>query len=138
MLRIAFATDNRSTVNQHFGATRGFAIYALDEHHAQLVELVEFPADGMDGNEDKLASRIQALSGCAAVYCLAIGASAVNQLVTAGVQPVRIDGAAPIEPLLKSIRHALRMGGMPRIDKSGKQGKDDARFARMAEENWEE
>lgn len=138
MLKVAFASDDRTLVNQHFGAALGFAIYAFDEEQAQLVELVEFPAADMDGNESKLPARIQALAGCAAVYCLAIGASAVNQLLAAGVQPVRLDEATPIAPLLTSIRQAMSVGGIPWIDKGRKQDKDEARFERMAEENWEE
>ncbi len=138
MLKVAFASDDRATVNQHFGAALGFAIYALDEEQAQLVELVEFPAENMDGNENKLPARIQALAGCAAVYCLAIGGSAVKQLLAAGVQPIRLDNAASIDALLATIRLGLKQGGVPWIDRGRKQGKDEARFERMAEENWEE
>jgi len=138
MLRVAFASDDRASVNQHFGAALGFAIYALGAEQAQLVELLEFPAESMDGNENKLPARIRALAGCAAVYCLAIGASAVKQLLAAGVQPVRLDETTPIAPLLKSIRLALVAGGIPWIDKSRRRSGDEARFARMADESWEE
>ena len=138
MLKVAFASDDRATVNQHFGAALGFAIYAFDDEQAQLVELLEFPAEGMDGNENKLPARIQALAGCAAMYCLAIGASAVKQLLATGVQPVRLDQATPIAALLTAIRQALTVGGIPWIDKGRKPVRDAARFARMAEENWEE
>jgi nitrogen fixation protein NifX len=138
VLKVAFASDDRTLVNQHFGAAQGFAIYAFDEDQAQLAELVEFPVENMDRNEDKLPARIQALAGCAAVYCLAIGASAVKQLLAAGVQPVRLDEATPFAPLLTSIRQAISAGGIPWIDRWRKLGKDAARFERMAAENWEE
>jgi nitrogen fixation protein NifX len=138
MLKVAFASDDRTQVNQHFGAALGFVIYAFDEDQAQLAELVEFPAENMDRNEDKLPARIQALAGCAAVYCLAIGASAVKQLLAAGVQPVRLDEATPIAPLLTPIRQAIRAGGIPWIDRWRKQTKDVSRFERMAAESWEE
>ena len=138
VMKVAFASDDRTLVNQHFGAALGFAIYAFDEDQAQLSELVEFPAENMDGNESKLPTRIQALAGCAAVYCLAIGASAVKQLLAAGVQPVRLDEETPIASLLTSIRQAMSVGGSPWIDRWRKQGKDVSRFERMAEENWEE
>ena len=67
MLRVAFASADRVTVDQHFGAAVGFVIYALDDERAQLVELAEFPPESMDGNESKLPAKIAALSGCAAV-----------------------------------------------------------------------
>ena len=138
MLRVAFASDDRATVNQHFGAALGFAIYAVDHDQAQLVELVEFAAEDMDGNENKLPARIAALAGCAAVYCLAVGASAVRQLLAAGVQPLRLEQATEIDPLLARIRLALQEGGVAWIDKHIKQSRNEERFSRMAEENWEE
>lgn len=138
MLKLAFASNDRSTVNQHFGAAVGFAIYALDGERWQLVELAEFPQETMDGNETKLPARIAALTGCAAVYCLAAGGSAVKQLLAAGVQPIRLDDETPIEPLLKQISAAIRDGGIPWVDKALRRDDGASRFARMAEEGWEE
>lgn len=62
-----------------FGAAEGFAVYALDGERAQLAEIVEFPPAAMDANEGRLAARGPSLMGCAAVYCLAADASAVEQ-----------------------------------------------------------
>jgi nitrogen fixation protein NifX len=136
VLRVAFATDDRTTVNQHFGATVGFAIYALDGERWQLVELAEFPPQSMDGNETKLPAKIAALAGCAAVYCLAAGGSAVKQLLAAGVQPMRLDEGERIEPLLKQISGAIKDSGIPWVDKALR--KDAGRFERMAADGWEE
>lgn len=138
MLKVAFASDDRATVNQHFGAAVGFAIYALDGERWQLVELAEFPPETMDGNETKLPAKIAALAGCAAVYCLAAGGSAVKQLLAAGVQPMRLDDETPIEPLLKQISAAIKDGGIPWVDKALRKDGDAARFDRMAQEAWEE
>jgi len=139
MLKVAFASNDRETINQHFGATEGFVIYSLDEARAQLLEVIEFPPETMDGNENKLPSKIQTLSGCAAVYCLAAGASAVRQLLAAGVQPIRLDDEEPIEPTLNQLRRAIKDGGIPWVDKAvKKQTGDDSRFDKMAEEGWEE
>lgn len=141
MLKVAFASNDRATVNQHFGATEGFAIYSLDAERAQLIQLAEFPPENMDGNENKLPVKIAALAGCAAVYCLAAGASAVKQLLAAGIQPVRLDDELAIEPLLKQISQAIREGGIAWVDKAIRKetdAKDASRFDRMAEESWEE
>jgi len=139
MLKVAFASDDHTTVNQHFGAAVGFAVFALDSERWQLVGLAEFPSETMDGNEDKLPAKIAALSGCAAVYCLAAGGSAVKQLLAAGVQPIRVDAETAIEVLLSQIRGAIRTGGIPWVDKAVSRPRaDSSRFDRMAEENWEE
>lgn len=138
MLKVAFATDDRARVNQHFGAALGFAIYALDGERAKLVQVAEFAEESMDGNENKLPAKIEALSGCAAVYCLAVGGSAVRQLLAQGIQPIRLDDEAGIEGLLGELRRAIRDGGIPWVDKALKRDKDDRRFDRMAEEGWQE
>lgn len=138
MLKVAFATNDRARVNQHFGAALGFAIYALDGERAKLVSVAEFAEESMDGNEDKLPAKIAALDGCAAVYCLAVGGSAVRQLLAAGVQPVRVEEGTSIEHLLGELLKAVRDGGVPWIDKALKRGADAGRFDRMAEEGWQE
>lgn len=138
MLRVAFASDDRATVNQHFGAAAGFAIYALDGERAQLVEVAEFAPEAMDGNETRLPARIATLAGCCAVYCLGVGASAVKQLLAAGIQPIRLDDDGAIEPLLKQINRAIRHGGILWIDKALRRHDDASRFERMAVDGWEE
>lgn len=140
MLKVAFASTDRATVNQHFGAAEGFVIYTLDGERARLVEVTEFAAESMDGNENKLPAKVQALAGCAAVYCLAAGASAVRQLLAAGVQPMRLDNEEPIEPILDRLRTAIRDGGIAWVDKAtrSRRGEDDGRFDRMADEGWQE
>ncbi len=137
MLKVAFATQDRLSVNQHFGASSGFAIYAIDEARSRLVQVAEFPAESMNGNEDKLAERIASLSGCAAVYCLAVGGSAVRQLLASGIQPVRLDEETGIDSLLVQLRKAIRDGGVAWIDKHVRREGSD-RFDRMAEEGWQE
>ena len=137
-LKIAFATSDRILVDQHFGAAAGFAIYAVDGEHARLIEATEYPRESMDGNEDKLASRIAALTGCAAVYCLAVGGSAVRQLLASGVQPVRLENACAIDALLLELRRAINVGGVAWVDQRVKREAPASRFDRMAEEGWQE
>lgn len=138
MFKVAFATSDRVSVNQHFGASAGFAIYAVDGERSRLVEVAEYPAESMDGNENKLAERISALADCAAVYCLAVGGSAVRQLLASGVQPVRLEDACAIDALLLELRRAINVGGVAWVDQRVKREAPASRFERMAEEGWQE
>ena len=145
MLQVAFATDDRVRVNQHFGASLGFAIYALDGERSRLVSVAEFAEETMSGGDgesgsshSKLPAKIAALSGCAAVYCLAVGGSAVRQLVASGVQPIRLEEDTTIERLLGELQKAVRDGGVPWVEKALGRNKDASRFDRMAEEGWQE
>lgn len=153
MLKVAFATSDRVTVDQHFGASAGFAIHAVDAERARLVEVAEFPEESMDGggneisaeanadmgrSHNKLADKVSALTGCAAVYCLAVGGSAVRQLLAAGVQPIRLEEKTGIDVLLSDVRRAVREGGVAWIDRAFCRAGDLSRFDRMAEEGWQE
>lgn len=138
MLKVAFASKDRTTVDQHFGAAEGFVIYAVDAAHARLITVAEFAPEGMDGNENKLAARIETLAGCTAVFCLAVGGSAVRQLMAAGILPLRLDEPAAIDGLLASVRAGIEHGGIPWIDKALHRHEDASRFERMAEEGWQE
>lgn len=139
MLRVAFASNDRSTVNQHFGAAEGFAVYSVDGERARLVEIVEFPPAAMEDNEGRLPARVASLAGCAAVYCLAAGASAVKQLLAVGVQPIRLDDEATIDVLLQQLSRAISSGGTAWVDKAiRRQAGDSTRFDRMLDEGWDE
>lgn len=140
-LKIAFASSDRKQVDQHFGAAEAFCVYQLSEDEAKLVEVVEFSDSdvAMDGHEGKLAGKIGLLAGCAAVYCNAVGASAIKQLLAAGIQPMKVEEGAVIDELLCGLNQAML--GMPPawMAKSlKKQTPAGDRFAAMEDEGWSE
>lgn len=139
-IRIAFASADRLRVDQHFGAAEGFVVYevSLDKKNsATLVGVGQFPGTAMDGNESKLAAKVDFLAGCAAVFVLAIGASAIQQLLAKGIQPIRIAGIDSIEALLADIVQAMKSGGVHWIERAlAAQIRPADRFAAMEEEGW--
>ena len=110
LLKVAFASADRETVDQHFGSSRSFAIYGVNPERVRLLSVAEFEDAEQDGNEDKLASKLALLDGCIAVYCRACGASAVRQLMAAGIQPVKVAESSRIDELLEALQGELRAG----------------------------
>jgi nitrogen fixation protein NifX len=106
-VKIAFATSDRRAVNQHFGAAGAFAIYELGEKESRLVEVAEFIETAMDGHEGKLAAKVDLLGDCAAVYCNAVGASAIQQLLAKSIQPMRVEEGVLIDELLQGLQKNL-------------------------------
>lgn len=138
MIRVAFASSDRLRVDQHFGAAEGFAIFDVTPEKGTLVAVGEFAAEAMDGNEGKLAAKVDFLAGCAAVYVLAIGASAIKQLVAKGIQPIRVTETDAVDALLAEISAAMRAGGVAWIDRAlAATAKSDERFLAMEAEGWE-
>src|ERR1035437_9691680 len=98
------------------------------------MEVAEFIETAMDGHEGKLAAKVELLDGCAAVYCNAVGASAIQQLLAKGIQPMRVDEGAAIDGLLS----CLQMQSEPPLwlVKHMKKQADADRFA--DDEEWQE
>lgn len=139
-VKIAFASNDRRMVNQHFGAAEAFAIYEMGDTDARLVEVAEFPEmsseTAMDGHEGKLAAKIELLEGCAAVYCNAAGASAIQRLLAKGIQPMRVDEGSLIEELLACLQKSMSSEPPVWLTKHLKKQQSANRFA--DEEEWQE
>lgn len=138
LLKVAFATSDRVNVDQHFGSAASFAIYGVNMDEARLFNVVEFGALAQDGNEDKLASKLELLEGCIAVYCRACGASALRQLLAIGVQPVKVPEGATIAQMLAALQQEMREGPSSWLAKAIRrsQRSSGGRFDAMEMEGW--
>jgi nitrogen fixation protein NifX len=139
-LKIAFATTDMETVNQHFGSAKSFAIYAVNMDDAQLLEAAQFGELNQDGNEDKLSVKLELLDGCAAVYCQAVGGSAINQLIAKNIQPVKVHEGGKIKDLIVDLQNEMKAGPSSWLAKAINQHKspDPERFNLMEDEGWDE
>ncbi|MDP3008796.1 MAG: nitrogen fixation protein NifX [Methylococcales bacterium] len=139
-LKVAFATSDMTTVNQHFGSAKSFAVYAVNRDETQLLEAAQFGVLAQDGNEDKLSVKIDLLAGCAAVYCQAIGASAINQLIANGIQPVKVHEGSKITDLLVDLQNELIAVPSSWLAKAINKYKspDPEKFSQMEDEGWDE
>ncbi|MEJ2528663.1 MAG: NifB/NifX family molybdenum-iron cluster-binding protein [Gammaproteobacteria bacterium] len=140
VIKVAFATSDMRHVDQHFGAAESFALYMVDAGHSQLLEASKFGALEMDGNEDKLATKIDALQGCIAVYSQAVGASAITQLKAKKIQPVKVEAGTAISQLLYGLQDELARGAQGWLGRAiaQLQPADSARFDVMDAEGWAE
>jgi nitrogen fixation protein NifX len=135
-VKIAFATSDRRAVNQHFGAAEAFAIYELAESETRMVEIAEFIETAMDGHEGKLAAKVDLLGDCAAVYCNAVGASAIQQLLAKSIQPMRVDEGTLIDELLIGLQKNLLNDPPVWMAKHLKKKSNAGSFAE--DEEWQE
>lgn len=139
-IKVAFATTDMVHVNQHFGSARSFAVYAVNPEQAEMLEAAQFGELAQDGNEDKLSVKIQLLEGCAAVYCQAIGASAVKQIIAQGIQPIKVHEGCTIQELVSDLQTEMKAGPASWLAKAINQNKgpNAARFDAMEDEGWDE
>lgn len=164
-VKVAFATSDMKQVDQHFGAAEAFALYALDSERITFLEAVQFSLSVMGGyeedrwnrgqvggrkamprlgvsghDENKLAARIDALDGCMAVYCQAVGASAIDQLRVKGIQAVKVASGTEIKNLLEALQGDLQAGARTWLGRAvaRQQPVDSRRFDDMEQEGWVE
>ena len=139
-LKVAFASTDMKHVDQHFGSAESFVVYAVDPEQSKMLEVAQFGDLQQDGNEDKLILKMSALDGCIAVYSQAVGASAVRQLKSLGIQPVKVSAGSEISFLLDSIQEELCSGPatwLARAIESQKPSNPN-RFDDMEMEGWDE
>ena len=124
-MKVAFATQDLKRVDAHFGWAKNIAIYEIspDAHH--LVEVVEFAGDlEEDGNEDKLAPKLEAIKDCAILYVAAIGGSGAARVVNKNIHPVKVSQPEEIAVLLTKLEEVLKGNPPPWLRKALNKGKE--------------
>lgn len=107
-MKVAFATQDMKRVDAHFGWAKNIAIYELSKEGSHFLEAVQFDGDlKEDGNEDKLAPKIEVIKDCALLYVAAIGGSAAARVVANKIHPVKVTGPEPIEEVLAKLKDVL-------------------------------
>jgi nitrogen fixation protein NifX len=126
-MKVAFATEDMQHVDAHFGWARNIVIYEVEPEGARLVEALRFEGDlEEDGNEDKLAPKLAAISDCAIVYVAAIGGSAAARVVNARVHPVKVPQPEAIATLLAKLVEVLNGTPPPWLRKALMKGRKPA------------
>ena len=123
-MKVAFATQDLKRVDAHFGWAKNIAIYEIAPEGHRLVEVFQFEGDLQeDGNEDKLAPKIQAIKDVAILYVAAIGGSGAARVVATGVHPVKANQPEEISVLLDKLVAVLQGTPPPWLRKAMMKGK---------------
>jgi len=107
-MKVAFATQDLKRVDAHFGWAKNIAIYEVSPTSHVLVEAVQFDGDLQeDGNEDKLAPKLEAIKDCAILYVAAIGGSGAARVVASNIHPVKVNQPEEIAEILVRLSGVL-------------------------------
>ncbi|NOW48489.1 nitrogen fixation protein NifX [Novosphingobium sp. SG751A] len=108
-MKVAFATQDLLRIDAHFGWARNLAIYDLDADGWSLDRVVEFSGElNEDGNEDKLAPKLEALAGVSILVVAAIGGSGAARVVAQNIHPMKVAEPEPIEGMLAKLQEVLK------------------------------
>jgi nitrogen fixation protein NifX len=122
-LRVALATQDLKGVNAHFGSAKKVAIYEVMSQSSRFVEVLDFETTTGESGEhtsssgDTLQSKVKAIAGCNLLFCLAIGASAAQKVVSAKIHPVKLSAAEPIEQVISKVQTMMTGDAPPWLRK---------------------
>ncbi|WP_085216734.1 nitrogen fixation protein NifX [Methylomagnum ishizawai] len=135
-MKVAFSTQDLQRVDAHFGWAKNIVIYELSPEGYQFLEAVQFEGDLQeDGNEDKLAPKLEAVKDCAILYVAAIGGSGAARVVALGIHPMKVPQPEPITELLDKLQAVLKGNPPPWLRKVlAKDGKGQEREFDFEEE----
>lgn len=105
-IRVAVASSNGTTINEHFGKARSFTIYRLvDEKWQHMEERPNLPpCNGQCHSNELLNQTASLLSDCQGVIVNQIGTGAMDTLLYRNILPFALSGS--IEDALATVRES--------------------------------
>lgn len=124
-MKVAFATQDLQRVDAHFGWAKNLAVFEISPSGYSFVQTHVFDGDlKEDGDEDKLAPKIEAIKDCAILYVAAIGGSGAARVVANRIHPVKVAQAEPILDILDKLQEVLNGTPAPWLRKAMQKGQE--------------
>lgn len=108
-MKIAFATQDKERVDAHFGWAKSIVVYDVSPEGHRFIESFDF-GDKLeeDGDEDKLAPKLDAIKDCAILYVAAIGGSGAARVVAMKIHPIKVPQPESIAEILDKLQAVLK------------------------------
>jgi predicted Fe-Mo cluster-binding NifX family protein len=107
-VKIAVASNDGQSVNEHFGRARSFRIYRLQDAGCEFLETraIEPACSGQAHDDEALIKTAQALSDCRGVVAAQIGSGAIDALLMHRIMAFTLPGSIDeaIDALIKAKR----------------------------------
>ena len=108
-MKIAFATQDKAHVDAHFGWAKSIVVYEVSPEGHHFIESFDF-GDKLeeDGDEDKLAPKLEAIKDVAILYVAAIGGSGAARVVAMKIHPIKVPQPESIAEILDKLQVVLQ------------------------------
>lgn len=124
-MKVAFCTQDMKRVDAHFGWAKNIVIYDMSSDDSRFVEAIQFDGDLQeDGNEDKLAPKLEAIKNCVILYVAAIGGSGAARVVANNIHPIKVQEPEAIDDILVKLRGVLNGTPPPWLRKALLKGQE--------------
>ncbi len=127
-MKVAFATTNGVSVDEHFGRAGAFAIYDLNVEGYNFLEMRKF-ADGRDTaveetkgmgrtHDNLVEKKINKLADCKIIYLTEIGGPSASRLIKKGIMPIKVKEIVSIEESLRKLFETIKTAPPPWLRKA--------------------
>jgi len=126
-MKVAFATTDGITVNEHFGRAGMFVIYELNGSGYSLLELRRF-SEGRDSavedtkgmgkiHDEQVENKVDRISDCKIIYLTEIGGPSAARLARKGIMPVKVKEPVSIEESVQKLSETIKSSPPPWLKK---------------------
>ena len=127
-MKVAFATTDGISVNEHFGRAGMFVIYELNSSGHSLLEIRRFSegrdtaVEGTKGmgkiHDQQVENKVDRISDCKIIYLTEIGGPSAARLARKGIMPVKVKEPVSIEESVLKLSETLRTSPPPWLRKA--------------------
>jgi nitrogen fixation protein NifX len=111
-MTIAFASSEGKLIDQHFGWSKKFYLYQVDEYTSKFINEIE-SSDEPEEEKAKLEYKIGTIDDADIMYCTQIGPTASKMVQSAGIHPVRVQEGEVIAEAISNLQEMLNSGNPP-------------------------
>jgi nitrogen fixation protein NifX len=127
-MKVAFATTDGISVNEHFGRAGMFVIYELNSSGHSMVEIRRF-SEGRDTaveetkgmgkiHDERVENKVDRISDCRIIYLTEIGGPSAARLARKGIMPVKVKEPVSIEESVQKLSETLKNSPPPWLRKA--------------------
>jgi nitrogen fixation protein NifX len=127
-MKVAFATTDGISVNEHFGRAGMFVIYELNSSGYSLLETRRFSegrdtaVEGTKGmgkiHDEQVENKVDRISDCKIIYLTEIGGPSAARLARKGIMPVKVKEPVSIEDSVLKLSETLKSSPPPWLKKA--------------------
>lgn len=114
-MKIAFTSTDGRTVDSHFGNATTFQLWDVGPRSACQLDTLTV-ADS-DGQEDRILTRADALTGCTLLCTVQIGGPAAAKMVARHIHPMKTPEGTPIKAFINKLQTVLQGSPPPWLKK---------------------
>jgi len=105
-MNIAFASSTGEKIDQHFGWSKQFYLYEVNEQSASLLKVID-SSEEPEEEVAKLTYKIGTIEDADIMYCTQIGPKASKMVQASGIHPVRVAEGEDLQEAISNVQKML-------------------------------